>query len=77
LVTVDARLVTLTSKGAYLCARIILDMIKDQGIDAVGGPTLGADPLLGAIGVLSFQSGNPINTFIIRKSNVVSFFVTI
>lgn len=65
---IDARRVTLSAEGVYLCAKIILDILKDERLDAVGGPTLGADPLLGAIGVLSFQLGTPINTFIIRKA---------
>ena len=65
---VDARRVTLTAKGAYLCARLILDCVKNEPCDAIGGPTLGADPMLGAIGVLSLQAGRPINTFIIRKA---------
>ena len=65
---IDARRVTLSAEGVYLCAKIILDILKDERVDAIGGPTLGADPLLGAIGVLSFQSGKPINTFIIRKA---------
>jgi len=66
---IDARRVTLSAEGSYLCAKIILDVLKDEKIDAIGGPTLGADPLLGAIGVLSFQSGKPVNTFIIRKAS--------
>ena len=65
---IDARRVTLSAEGGYLCAKIILDILKDEKIDAIGGPTLGADPLLGAIGVLSFQSGKPVNTFIIRQA---------
>ena len=65
---VDARRVTLTAKGAYLCARLILEQVKDDSYDAIGGPTLGADPMLGAIGVLSLQAGRPVNTFIIRKA---------
>jgi len=64
---IDARLVTLNPLGAYLCSRQILDMIKDETFDAIGGPTLGADPLIGAIGVLSLEDGNPLNTFIIRR----------
>ena len=64
---IDARRVTLSPEGAYLCAKIILDMIKDEHIDAIGGPTIGADPMVGAIASLSHQSGKPINTFIIRK----------
>ena len=63
----DARLVTLSAPGAYLTARIILDMIKDDHLDAIGGPTLGADPMVGAIASLSHQAGRPIDTFIIRK----------
>jgi len=65
---VDARRVTLTAKGAYLCARLILDHVKDEPYDAIGGPTLGADPMLGAIGVVSLQAGRPVSTFIIRKA---------
>ena len=65
---IDARRVTLSAEGTYLCARIILDIVKDDALDAIGGPTLGADPVLGAIGVLSFQAKKPINTFIIRKA---------
>ena len=63
----DARLVTLSAPGAYLTARILLDMIKDDQLDAIGGPTLGADPMVGAIASLSYQEGRPLNTFIIRK----------
>ena len=63
----DARLVTLSAPGAYLTARVILDMIKDQKVEAIGGPTLGADPMVGAIASLSYQEGCPLNTFIIRK----------
>lgn len=65
---IDARRVTLTGEGAALAAKIILEMIKDQPYDAIGGPTLGADPLIGAIGVLAHQSGRPLNTFIVRKA---------
>jgi len=64
---IDARLITLTPRGAYLCARQILDLVDDQDIDAIGGPTLGADPLVGALSLLSLQQGQPLNTFIIRK----------
>ena len=63
----DARLVTLSAAGAYLTARIMLDMISKDQPDAIGGPTLGADPMVGAIASLSHQAGRPINTFIIRK----------
>jgi orotate phosphoribosyltransferase len=65
---IDARQVTLSAEGAYLCAELILDLVKADTFSAIGGPTLGADPMLGAIGVLSLQEKNPVNTFIIRKA---------
>lgn len=65
---IDARRVTLGARGAYLCARLILVTVGDDDVDAIGGPTLGADPMIGAISVLSLQAGKPLNTFIIRKT---------
>ena len=64
---VDARLITLTSEGVFLCASLILDAIKDIAFDALGGPTLGADPVIGAINVLAHQQDRELKTFIIRK----------
>ncbi len=64
----DGRIITLTPEGAYLVANIILEMTKDESIGAIGGPTLGADPIAGAIAALSFINGQKIKTFIVRKS---------
>ncbi len=65
----DGRIITLTPQGAYLTASIILDMIEGSGIDAVGGPTLGADPIVGAVAVLSHIKKIPLKTFIVRKAS--------
>ena len=65
---IDARRVTLAPEGAYLCAKIILEMAKNEEVSAIGGPTMGADPIVGAIAAVSFQMGTPINTFIVRKA---------
>ena len=64
----DGRIITLSAEGAYLIARIILDMIKDEKIEAIGGPTIGADPIVGAIAAVSFLEKKPIKTFIVRKA---------
>ena len=64
----DARLVTLSAAGAYLTGRIMFNMVQSDWPDAIGGPTLGADPMVGAIASLSHQAGRPIDTFIIRKT---------
>ncbi|PIQ91237.1 MAG: orotate phosphoribosyltransferase [Candidatus Omnitrophica bacterium CG11_big_fil_rev_8_21_14_0_20_41_12] len=63
----DGRVITLTPEGAYLVAGIILDMVKGEGLDAIGGPTLGADPIAGALAALSHINQQPIKTFIVRK----------
>ena len=64
---IDARLITLTPAGAYLTAKLMLDLVKDEPYDAIGGPTLGADPMIGAINAINFKTGNERPTFIIRK----------
>jgi len=64
----DGRVITLTPEGAYLVACIILDLIKDRKIDALGGPTLGADPIVGAVAALSHIKHMPLKTFIVRKA---------
>ena len=51
----DGRISSLMSSGAYLMAEIILDMIKNERVDAIGGLTLGADPIIGATVALSFK----------------------
>ena len=65
---IDARRVTLHAGGTVLCARVVLDLIADLDPNAIGGPTLGADPMIGAISVLRCQEGRAINTFLIRKA---------
>jgi len=64
----DGRVITLTPEGAYLVASIILEMVKDKGIDALGGPTIGADPIAGAVAALSHLKQIPLKTFIVRKT---------
>jgi orotate phosphoribosyltransferase len=64
----DGRVITLTPEGAYLVARIVLDFVKDKPIVAIGGPTLGADPIVGAIACLSHLDKIPLKTFIVRKA---------
>ncbi|MDD5237143.1 MAG: orotate phosphoribosyltransferase, partial [Candidatus Omnitrophica bacterium] len=64
---VDGRLITLTPEGAWLIANIMLEMLKKDKIDAIGGLTLGADPIAGAIACVAHLKKVPIKTFIVRK----------
>ena len=65
---IDARRVTLRADGVYLAARIMWEIIRDEAFEAIGGPTIGADPLLGALGVLAYADNTPVNFFIVRKT---------
>lgn len=59
---VDCRKVTLHPQGAKLIGKIILDKIKGLKVAAIGGLTLGADPITSAVVTLSDIPG-----FIVRK----------
>jgi orotate phosphoribosyltransferase len=64
----DGRVITLTPEGAYLVASIILELIKGEDVAALGGPTLGADPIVGAVAALSHINKVHLQTFIVRKA---------
>jgi orotate phosphoribosyltransferase len=64
---VDGKQVTLDGRGLYLVARFTLEHCRDLGIDAVGGLTLGADPMAAATAALSGDTDHPITAFIVRK----------
>jgi orotate phosphoribosyltransferase len=65
----DCRMTTLDPKGALLIGRLILDRIRRQKIaaDAIGGLTIGADPIATAVAVVSAIEGQPLSAFIVRK----------
>jgi len=63
----DARVTTLDAEGAALCGSLFLRMLADYAVDAVGGYSIGADPIVAAIAVVSHQQGRPLPAFIIRK----------
>ena len=67
---IDCRTTTLHAQGAELTGRVLLDLFRRQGWEpqAVGGLTLGADPLVVATAVISAQVGTPIHGFLVRKS---------
>ena len=66
---VDGKQTTLSAEGAYLCGKLLFDLIRETSteIKAVGGMTLGADPLVTAVSVVSFLEKEPIPAFIVRK----------
>jgi orotate phosphoribosyltransferase len=63
----DGRLTTLWPEGAYLVGKKVFEVLIDAGIDAVGGPTLGGDPMVAAVATISHIEGKPLPAFIVRK----------
>lgn len=64
---VDARQTTLNAQGSLLVAEMMLDLISPE-VQGVGGPVTGADPITGAITLLSAQRNRPIHGFMVRKN---------
>ena len=56
----DSKLTTLTSEGAHATAKCFLEVVREHGIqaDAIGGMTLGADPIVSAVAALSHKPAN-------------------
>jgi len=67
---IDCRTTTLHAQGAALTGHVFFDLVRQQGwqADAVGGLTMGADPIVVATSVISSQAGAPIHGFLVRKS---------
>ncbi|RMA96036.1 orotate phosphoribosyltransferase [Hydrogenothermus marinus] len=63
----DLRTITLDPEGGYIIGNIIYEMIKDKNPDAIGGLTLGADPISYATALVSYLNKNPIKPFVVRK----------
>ncbi|MDH3198963.1 MAG: orotate phosphoribosyltransferase [Candidatus Krumholzibacteria bacterium] len=66
---VNGKLTTLDARGAYLVGRVFLAMVADDVPDAVGGLTLGADPIVGAMIALAGLEDLPLKGFIVRKAS--------
>ncbi len=83
----DCKRVTLDPEGVHLIASLILNLIHDlvrtdgRAIDAIGGPTIGADPIVGHVAGLSWQRATegtgtrvaaalrPLRGFLVRKAS--------
>lgn len=64
---VDGKQVTLDGRGLHLVAMLALQRCRELQIDAVGGLTLGADPIAAAVAALSGTTDKPLTAFIVRK----------
>jgi len=65
---VDLRRVTLDSVAAPLVGEVMLELTKDLDFDAVGGLTLGADPVATAMMHVAASRGRNLDSFVVRKA---------
>jgi orotate phosphoribosyltransferase len=65
----DCKLTTLDPEGALLTGYCILELLEEMNIqpDAIGGLSMGADPLVTATGVVSAIEKRPLPGFLVRK----------
>jgi orotate phosphoribosyltransferase len=65
---VDLRRVTLDAEAAPIIGRVMLNLTKDLDFDAVGGLTLGADPVATAMLHAAAAQGRNLDAFVVRKA---------
>ena len=64
---IDVRKTSLHPEGLKLIARLFWEQLQAENITAVGGLTLGADPLVAGVMWLSHESGRPLEGFLVRR----------
>ena len=64
---VDLRRITLAGRAAPLVGRVMLELTADLDFDAVGGLTMGADPVAAAMLHAAAAQGRQLDAFVVRK----------
>ena len=64
---VDVRQTALHAEGSALIGRLILHQLHPD-VEAVGGETMGADPIACSAAAISVAHGRPVHAFLIRKN---------
>ena len=65
---IDVRKTSLHPQGLRLISQMFWEIVKDDGITAVGGLTLGADPLVAGLILYSAEQGHPLEGFLVRRN---------
>ncbi|MCF7894430.1 MAG: orotate phosphoribosyltransferase [Candidatus Omnitrophica bacterium] len=65
---IDVRKISLSSKGIYLISNLFFQYLDKKSIDAFGGPTLGADPIVAGVCLIAEQNDRTLAGFLIRKT---------
>jgi orotate phosphoribosyltransferase len=65
---IDVRKTSLHPEGLRMIARLFVEMLQADNVTAVGGLTLGADPLVAGVMLRSAEMGKPIEGFLVRRT---------
>ncbi|MER5829084.1 orotate phosphoribosyltransferase, partial [Streptomyces mirabilis] len=65
---VDLRRITLDGEAAPLVGQVLLDLTDELDFDAVGGLTMGADPVAAAMLHAAAARGKRLDAFVVRKA---------
>ena len=65
---IDLRRITLSGEAAPLVGQVMLDLTKDLSYDAIGGLTMGADPVATAVVHAGAVAGRSLDAFVVRKA---------
>lgn len=63
----DCRITSLSAEGSWLIGILFNEMLAELAIQGVGGMTMGADPLVSAVTVLSNSTPRKLNGLLVRK----------
>jgi orotate phosphoribosyltransferase len=66
---IDCKQAVLTAEGHHLVGTLICELLAQVApeVRAVGGLTMGADPIASATATVSFSLGRPVDAFYVRK----------
>jgi orotate phosphoribosyltransferase len=65
---IDVRKTSLHPQGLQWISRLFWELLEPEGITAIGGLTMGADPLVAGLMLHSLQADRPLDGFLVRRS---------
>lgn len=65
---IDVRKTSLHPQGLQWISRLFWELLEPEGITAIGGLTMGADPLVAGLMLHSAQMGDPLDGFLVRRN---------
>jgi orotate phosphoribosyltransferase len=66
---IDVRKTSLHPQGLRLISQLFYELIQHEDVTAIGGLTLGADPLVAGLMLYSAEKGRPLEGFLVRRTS--------